>query len=127
MADGETPLPTRGEADFPIKIGHHKLRFSGLVVEKLDKPLIAGIPFLTDYDIYARPSCRTIYIADCCSFQYKGNHSSMSGASNRCSASILRVGKQTCLLPGETLSLPVPEEWKSAEVLAVEPRQDTTQ
>ena len=128
MADGITPLPTEGEANFTINLGHHSLNFSGLVVKSLDKPIIAGIPFLTIHDIYARPSLHTVYIGDCCSFQYNDKSINIDSISsiNRCSASVLRVSKQTCLLPGESLSLTVPEELSKEKILAVEPRRDTS-
>ena len=127
MADGITPLPTEGEAHFNIKLGHHSLKFSGLVVKDLDKPLIAGIPFLTVHDIYARPSTHTVFIGDCCSFKYnEGVKVSSVCVKQRTNATVLRVMKQTCLLPGETISLEVPEELAKEKIVAVEPRDDTT-
>ena len=68
MADGVTYMKTVGEAHFPVKFGHHTFEFSGLVVENLDTPLNAGMNFLYRHDIYVRPSIRTVYIGDCCSY-----------------------------------------------------------
>ena len=121
MADGQTSLKTTGETHFSVKFGHHIFKFSGLVVERLDTALIAGVPFLVEHDIYVRPSTRTAYISECCSFKYQDNK--VLGAKvNRCNATVLRVSHQTCLLPGDHLSLPLPEDLCHEDVLALEPR-----
>ena len=48
------------------------------------------------------------------------------GATHRgCKASILRVPRQTVLLPEESLNIPVPPDFKKELVVAVEPRLDS--
>ena len=121
QADGVTPLKTVGETHFAIKLSHHICKFSGLVVEHLDSPIVAGIPFLADHDIYVRPSTRTVYMSECCSFQYEDAKSGV--CKSRRAAAILRLTKQTCLLPGESVRVPVPSFLKDEDLLSIEPRQ----
>ena len=118
--DGVTPLITLGETHFAVKLSHHTFKFSGLVVEDLDTPIVAGIPFLADHDIYVRPSIRTVYISDCCSFQYEDLKSSV--CKSRRAAMILRLTKQTCILPGESVSVPLPYHLRDESILSIEPR-----
>ena len=121
LADGTTSMKTIGEARFPIKFGHHTFDFSGLVVEQLDTPIIAGVPFLEKHDIYVRPSTKTAYISDCCSYKYLGTEPVIS-KDNLYKPSILRVSSKACLLPGQSINLPIPDELIHEEYLALEPR-----
>ena len=117
QADGKTPLKTLGETHFSVKFSHHDLRFSALVVEELDTPLLAGVPFLCLHDILVRLRTRTIIIPGCCSFQYSDRPKIQ-----RVNASILRLSRQTCILPGESVFLPLPAHLKQCSEVAVEPR-----
>ena len=119
MADGKSSLEIAGETHFTATHGHHTFKFSALVVKKLDTPVLAGMPFLSLNDVFVRPKSNTIYLADCCTVNYP---STKTNNTRRCTASILRVPRRTCLLPGEALQLPVPEELKTIEALALEPR-----
>ena len=120
MADGKSSLEIVGETHFTALHGHHNFKFSALVVRKLDTPALAGMPFLKLNDVFVRPKSNTIYLADCCTVNYPSDKPSSN--TRRCSASILRVPRKTCLLPGETLQFPVPEELADVDVLALEPR-----
>lgn len=120
MADGRSSLEVVGETHFYATHGHHTFEFSALVVKKLDTPILAGMPFLKMNDVYVRPKSNTIYLGDCCTVNYP--HSKPSGSNRRCTASILNVPKRTCILPGETIQLPLPEELQSVDSVALEPR-----
>ena len=128
MADGDTPLETIGEFHHivyrtcPLSGVKHALKFSGLAVKNLSCTVLAGMPFLETNDIYVRPKLRMIYIGDCCSVRYSNakNHSSNSKIHR---ATILRSPKKLCLLPGESVSVPLPVPSISKEV-ALEPRYD---
>ena len=129
MADGETPMETVGEVHFIIRRicevskVMHQFNFNGLVVKNLSCSILAGMPFLQSNDIYLRPKLRMIYIGDCCGIKYSDRKPSHRG-SNTCTATILRVPRKICLLPGEYVSIPVPEALHSTEI-AVEPRHDS--
>ena len=125
MADGKSSLEIVGETHFTAKHGHHTFTFSALVVKKLDTPVLAGMPFLKDNDVFVRPKSNTIYLSDCCTVNYPSSRVPRNNT-RRCTASILRVPRRTCLLPGESIQLPVPEELKADEVLALEPRCGST-
>ena len=122
MADGVTPLKTVGETSFIVEFTHHKFIFSGLVVEKLDSGIVGGMPFLHQNDVFVRPTKGTVYIGDCCDYRYFTRPS--QGLATRCTAtaSILRVPRQTCLLPGESISFELPKDLHSEEIVALEPR-----
>lgn len=121
MADGKTAMRTIGETNFPIKFGHHTFSFNGLVVSNLDSNIIAGVPFLEKHDIYVRPSTRTAYISDCCQYKYFGANP-IKVKTNLYNPSILRVSSQSCVLPGESVSFPIPENLFNENEVAVEPR-----
>ncbi|NRB15972.1 MAG: hypothetical protein HRU29_16410 [Rhizobiales bacterium] len=119
MADGLSPLQTVGEVHFSCVRDHHTFKFNGLVVKNLNCDILAGMPFLEGNDVFLRPKMRTIYIGDCCSVRYQGGKPQLIG--NTCTASILRIPHQLCLLPGEGLSMQLPDSLKGQEV-AIEPR-----
>ena len=119
MADGTSPLQTVGETHFTAIRDHHEFEFSGLVVKRLDCPVLAGMPFLQRNDVYVRFSANMIHLGDCCTVKYGAKN---RGGINRRIAIILRVPRRTCLLPGEKISLPLPEELKTADEVALEPR-----
>ena len=119
MADGSSPLQVLGEAHFQCKRGHHTLNFNGLVVKKLNCPILAGMPFLVANDVYVRPKEGSIYLGDC--YRIKNKTMKPTGAARTCKATVLRVPHKVCLLPGEEVSVPVPTEFQK-EVVAVEPR-----
>ena len=120
LADNSTSMKIIGEARFPIKFGHHIFDFCGLVVERLDTPIIAGVPFLEKHDIYVRPSKKTAYISNCCSHKYLETESVHSN-SNFDKPSISRVSSKTRSLQRESKNLTVPDEFINEEFLAREP------
>ena len=119
MADGAAPLNVVGEVNFKCVKTHHTLVFNGLVVQKLNCPILGGMPFQYSNDVFTRPKEGSIYIGDCCKF--KTNLKCPTGSVNLCKASILRVPQKVCLLPGDELSMLVPDKFKNSEI-AVEPR-----
>ena len=126
MADGESPLKTVGEVHFVAtkyceETGRrHKLSVSGLVIKKLNCSILAGMPFLVQNDVYLRPKYKSINIGDCCIIKYSSSRFTKKGISTR-AASILKVTRRKCLLPGSSIELQLPPEYHD-EVVAVEPR-----
>ena len=122
MADGRTPLKTVGETSFTVKFSHHKFLFSGLVVEQLDSGIVAGMPFLQTNDVFVRPNQNKVYVGDCCEHEYSTR--TPKSRTNRCTvtATILRVPRQTCLLPGESFSFQLPVELHNEKAVSIEPR-----
>ena len=123
MADGVSPMEVSGEVHFiatrrcSVSERPHSFRFDGLVVRDLNCAVLAGMPFMGKNDIYLRPTANSVYVGDCCSFRYI----SIRRCSNVGAATILRVPRQVCLLPGDSLQLPVPSEFNE-EFISVEPR-----
>ena len=120
MADGTSALQIVGEVNFTCVREHHALKFSGLVVRNLNCPILAGMPFLVLNDVYIRPTAGTICIGDCCKFQNKSRYT--SSIVRTCTATILRVPQKVVLMPGDEITVRVPDKFKDQEV-AVEPRE----
>jgi hypothetical protein len=114
-----TPLQVVGEVKFYSVRGHHSLKFTGLAVKDLNCPILAGMPFKVRNAVYVRPREGTIYLGDCCVVKSKSKCT--SNTVRNCKASILRAPRKVCLLPGDELTLSVPDEFKEKS-LAVEPR-----
>ena len=119
MADGSSPLQVVGEVNFKCTRDHHALKFSGLVVGKLNCPILAGMPFLVTNDVFVRPRECSIYLGDCCTIRNVPKKSQKSNVSRH--ATILKVSQKTCILPGEDIPLQVPSEYCNQEI-AIEPR-----
>ena len=115
-ADGKTDLKTVGEVHLSFSWENIKLRFDGLVVEELSDDVLAGAPFMTVNDVYARPAHKKVFIGDI-EVPYKVRIRAKK-------AIIMRVPRQRVLLPGEILRYPTPDSLLSEKELAVEPRID---
>ena len=126
MADGISPLKTTGEVHFaatrycPTTKRSHKLHISGLVIEKLNCPILAGMPFLVQNDVYLRPKHRSIHIGECCVVRYICSKDVKRKDANTRAASVLRVTKPACLLPGSSMELELPQKFHN-KVISVEP------
>ena len=97
--------------------GHHRLLFNGLVVKHLDTPVLAGMPFHRVNHIQINYSLSYIVLEDCCKIQFnpeKGRRKSVIKA--------LRVARTTCVLPGQSVTFQLPNEFRTKEKVAVEPR-----
>ena len=122
QADGKSQLDIVGEVQLQLKRFPHTFKLNALVVRKLNDEVIAGMPFLSANDIYVRPSKKEIHIGDNEVIHYETRK--RISANSRRTAAILRVPQQTTLLPGDSISLPVPayHNFHKEELLAVEPR-----
>ena len=116
QADGASNLKIVGEVHLKFTLGNLELKFDALVAKSLTDNVIAGVPFLTAHDIYARPAKRTIHV---------GSQEFKYGTQNRSStASIMRIPRQVALLPGDTLQLTVPNSMTKEREVSLEPRFD---
>ena len=117
QGDGKTPLPTFGEVHFIATRGHHKLFFNGLVVEHLDTPVLAGMPFHKLNHIQINYSQNVIVLEDCCRIKFDPRKRKSNST-----ISTLRVARQTCILPGEDITFTVPSHVPLSDPVAIEPR-----
>ena len=115
-ADGKTDLKTVGEVHLSFTWQNLKLRFDGLVVEDLSDDVLAGAPFMTVNDVYARPAHKKVFIGEI-EVPYKVRVRAKK-------AMIMRVPRQRVLLPGDKLKLSTPDSLLEEKELAVEPRTD---
>lgn len=124
MADGVSPMEVSGEVHFtavrrcPVTKKMHTFQFDGLVVKDLNCAILGGMPFMDKNDIYLRPKVNSVYLGDCCDFKYV----SIRRCANVRAATILRVPRQTCLLPGSSLELELPQEYHDEDLVSIEPR-----
>ena len=70
-------------------------------------------------DIYVRLRIKSVFIGDCCKFK---DTSQLKDAKIR-SATILKIPRKTCLLPGSSINLPVPSDYQG-DFISVEPRSE---
>ena len=115
-ADGKTDLKTVGEVHLFFTWEHLRLRFDGLVVEDLSDDVLAGAPFMTVNDVYARPAHKKVFIGDI-QVPYEVRVRAKK-------AQIMRVPRQKVIMPGETIRLQVPDSLSTENELAIEPRID---
>ena len=115
-ADGKTDLKTVGEVHITFQWENKQLRFDGLVVEHLSDKVLAGGPFMTVNDVYARPAKQMVYIGD------RAVPYNVKVRSTK--AVIMRIPRQRVLLPGESAQFQVPEALAGEDELAIEPRID---
>ena len=118
QGDGRTPLPTYGEVHFMARRGHHKLLFNGLVVKHLDTNVLAGMPFHRVNHIQINYSLNYILLEDCCKITF--DPEKLCGKKSVVKA--LRISRQTCILPGESALFQLPDELRTEESIAIEPR-----
>ena len=123
QADGQSRLEIVGEVHIEFHRYPHVFKFNGLVARKLKDKVIAGMPFLSTNDIYVRPSKKAIHISDKEVIYYETRKNKY--ATNRSTAVILRIPRQTTLLPGDSLNLSVPNEFSADNFIAVEPRMNS--
>ena len=115
LADGSSNLSIVGEVHMIFTKDDLSFKFDALVARKLTDKVIAGIPFLSAHDIYARPSKKTIYV---------GKREFKYGAKFSHTASIMRVSRKLTLLPGDSLDMTLPDHLSEEQELALEPKID---
>lgn len=124
QADGEAPLKIVGEVHCEFTRGKHKLTFNGLVAEDLSDEILCGMPFQEYNDVYARPSKKTIYIGeDAIPFEPEDNQ--IKPVQRGCKATILRITRETVLLPNDSLQVLAPPEFQKDTMVALEPRYNS--
>lgn len=116
LGDGVTDMDVVGEVHLIFKLDNIDLYFDGLVSIDLSDDVLAGVPFMVTNDVYARPAKGVVYFGD---REFKCN---MTNKATK--AEIVRIQRQTVLLPGDHISLPVPPSFAEEEVVAIEPRID---
>ena len=124
QADGKTPLTVVGEVHTEFTLGPHVFVFDALVINELDVDILGGMPFMHDNDIAIRPANSTLIIQWKDVIYYNKTQPSLPGSKVRRAFILRGPGKRTVLLPGDSLSLTVPEDTEDGGDWAVEPRSD---
>lgn len=115
QADGSSPLHVSGETRLKFHHDGHDLMFEGLVVDNLDTPILAGIPFMETNDITIRPARQEIRIGDNCVFKYGSK--AQTGHHTIRLTQVLRapVPCTTTLWPGEFVEIKLPDDMTSPD------------
>ena len=124
QADGETPLDVVGEVHCQFTRGHRSFKFDALVVKKLDVNILAGTPFLSLHDIYARPSLKQVIIDGSETVNY-GRDYKNSISVRRAQSYILRAPSTQSVLPGDFIEITAPPDFPHDFDWALEPRFDS--
>ena len=101
------------------------------MVEALDEDILCGTPFMDNNDVSTRPALKQIIIHSECGDEviYYGKNKSGNDQyiARRTQSFVVRAPKvNTVVLPGEFLELKTPEGSGVDDLLALEPRMDTT-
>ena len=116
QADGISEMDIAGEVHLVFMLGDTKLYFDGLVTKDLSDDVLAGVPFMHTNDVYARPSRQVVCVGD---REFKCDITNKATK-----AEIVRIQRQIVLLPGDEISLPVPQSFAEEEMMSIEPRMD---
>ena len=116
QADGISTMDIAGEVHLVFRLEDIELYFDGLVSKDLSDDVLAGVPFMMANDVYARPSKKLVYFGE---REFKCEINSKATR-----AEIVRIQRQTVLLPGDSITLPIPASFTEEEEVAVEPRMD---
>lgn len=119
QADGATPLDVIGEVAVKFHRDHHELSFLGLVSRTLDVPILAGTPFQSSNDVYARPNRKVVYIKES-AYPYITNAEKIQQV-RLCTFDTLRSPQKASIFPGEYLELPLPSSFHGSTEVAIEP------
>jgi hypothetical protein len=125
QADGMSPLKVVGETRFTVTRDNRDFKFEGLVVEKLDVDILAGIPFMECNDISVRPAKHQVLLGDGTCYLYGLNDDKPTQHTVR-RTHVLRAPQNTpTIWPGEYLEVKLPEDMcHMDEEFAVEPRSE---
>jgi len=119
QADGATPLDVVGEVQITFNRDSHDLLFKGLVSRTLDVPILAGTPFQSVNDVYARPNRKIVYVKDS-AYPYTTS-SEIFQQVRLCSFDTLRSDCRTSVYPGDYLEVSLPSSFHGSREVAVEP------
>jgi len=123
QADGLSQLSVSGETRFIVSRNNTSLTFHGLVVENLDVPILAGIPFMEVNDIHTRPAKREVYIGESIILRYGSNSEESKSPAIRRACVLRGPAQASTVWPGEFLEVEVPSSVvESDATVAVEPR-----
>ena len=118
QADGATPLDVVGEVQVTLNRDSHDLLFHGLVSRTLDVPILAGTPFQSVNDVYARPNRKIVYVKDS-AYPYATSPEGVQQV-RLCSFDTLRSTCRASVYPGEYLDVCLPPSFHGAKEVAVE-------
>jgi hypothetical protein len=116
QADGISNMDIEGEVHLVFKLEDVDLYFDALVSKNLSVDVLAGVPFMDTNDVYAKPSKQVVCVGE---REFKCNITNKATK-----AEIVRIQRQTVLLPDDTFSLPDPPLYAEEEV--IEPCIDFT-
>ena len=90
-------------------------------MKQLDTPALAGMPFHRINHIQINYSLNYILLEDCCKIDFNPEKQSKRKPNMRA----LRIARHTCILPGEDVSFQLPDDLRTSDSVALEPRTST--
>lgn len=123
-------LKVLGEVFFSITRDSLSFSTTALVVPDLDCDILAGVPFLIDnaFVIDIPRSRFIVYDKHIIPFQHKNvkfGENSLKPHVRRFQCEVLKANNSDILLPGNCISLKVPDNFLNDDILAISPRQDS--
>ena len=124
-ADSMTLLDVVGETDVDFTRHGNVYTLNALVFNSPDRTVLAGVPFMKQYDISVRPARSQVEIHGVEVFNYKPQQSS-KGKIRRLQSFTARSPTNSVILPGESMEFSLPGYLQSSKSVAVEPRFDNS-
>jgi hypothetical protein len=115
QADGSSPLPVFGETRLKFHHDGYDLIFEGPVVDNLNTPILAGIPFMEINDITIRPARQEIRVGDNCVFKYGSKAQTGHHTIRLTQALRAPVPNTTTLWPGEFNEIKLPDDMTGSD------------
>ena len=129
QADGKSRMSVKGETTLTLCFENMYFQFLGLVVEHLDVPILAGMPFLKNNDICLHPFKSSITFGNGTVYKYQepDDVASKPYSIRKVSSHVVRApSTNTTLYPGDFLNVDVPCDLRDQKELAFEPRSTSS-
>ena len=125
MADGKTDLEVLGETDLEFHRNQKVFKMNALVCRVTDTNVLAGMSFMKENDVGIRPATDEIIIDGCEIIKYDPHKHNSSADCRLVSTFTIQSPSRNIILPGQSISLPIPPIFRSDDQIAIEPRFDT--
>jgi hypothetical protein len=127
QADGISKMKPKGEITTTLTRGCLHFKLEAVVVEELDCDILGGMPFLKVNEIVLDAPRDKIIVQGKHGISYTGNRVPKKPPGvGHSQTFLLRANERAVIWPGDYVQLEVPDNLHDGEVVAVEPRLDSS-
>ena len=125
MADGKSTLEVVGETEVEFYRNNKSFKLNALVCRSTGTNILAGMSFLKDNDVAIRPATDEIIIDGKDIVRYDPVRKFSDNHCKRLTTYTIKSVDRSVILPGQSLSVPLPSALKTEMCVAIEPRIDS--